>query len=97
MRVTGTPVVSYITRRKLEHALYAVSYTHLTPVISIKNPYAGRITAPAVGEIIRDDENAMGEVVIDGRLAGETVSYTHLDVYKRQRLWHRCAHSGCFP
>ena len=42
-----------------------------TPVISIKNPYAGRITAPAVGEIIRDDENAMGEVVIDGRLAGE--------------------------
>lgn len=38
-----------------------------TPVISIKNPYSGTITAPAVGEVIRDDENARGEVVINGR------------------------------
>ncbi len=35
-----------------------------TPVISIKNPYAGRITLPAVGEIIRDDPDAVGEVLV---------------------------------
>lgn len=33
-----------------------------TPVISIKNPYAGYITVPEVGEIIRDDENANGVI-----------------------------------
>ncbi len=33
-----------------------------TPVISIKNPYAGHITVPEVGEIIRDDENAKGVI-----------------------------------
>ncbi len=35
-----------------------------TPVVSIKNPYAGQIKVPAVGEIIRDDENAAGEIII---------------------------------
>lgn len=35
-----------------------------TPVISIKNPYAGRITLPAVGEIIRDDPEAVGAVLV---------------------------------
>ena len=35
-----------------------------TPVVSIKNPYAGYIKVPAVGEIIRDDENAAGEIII---------------------------------
>ena len=35
-----------------------------TPVISIKNPLSGCIEAPAVGEIIRDDENARAEVII---------------------------------
>lgn len=34
-----------------------------TPVVSIKNPLSGRICVPSVGEIIRDDENAKGEVV----------------------------------
>lgn len=33
-----------------------------TPVISIKNPYAGHIEVPEVGEIIRDDENAKGVI-----------------------------------
>ena len=33
-----------------------------TPVISIKNPYAGHITVLEVGEIIRDDENAKGVI-----------------------------------
>ena len=41
-----------------------VDATITTPVISIKNPLAGRIQAPAVGEIIRDDEHAKGEVLI---------------------------------
>ena len=34
-----------------------------TPVLSIKNPYAGRISVPEVGEIIMDDENAKGEII----------------------------------
>ena len=29
-----------------------------TPVLSIKNPYAGHISVPEAGEIIMDDENA---------------------------------------
>ncbi len=36
-----------------------------TSVISIKNPLSGRICAPEVGEIIMDDENAKGEVIIN--------------------------------
>ena len=35
-----------------------------TPVISIKNPKSGRITVPEVGEIIRDDPDSMGEIVV---------------------------------
>ncbi len=35
-----------------------------TPVMSIKNPAAGRIQVPAVGEIIRDDDNSHGEIVV---------------------------------
>ena len=35
-----------------------------TPVISIKNPLSGKIAVPEVGEVIMDDENAKGEVVI---------------------------------
>ena len=35
-----------------------------TPVLSIKNPYAGTISVPAVGEIIRDDPDAKGKIVI---------------------------------
>ena len=35
-----------------------------TPVVSIKNPLSGHIYVPAVGEIIRDIEEAKGEIVI---------------------------------
>ena len=35
-----------------------------TPVISIKNPYAGHIEVPEVGAVIRDDENAKGVIEI---------------------------------
>lgn len=36
----------------------------LTPVDSIKNPLAGHIYVPSVGEIIHDDEYSLGEIVI---------------------------------
>ena len=39
-----------------------VQATILTPVISIKNPYAGQILVPDVGEIIRDDARAKCEI-----------------------------------
>lgn len=35
-----------------------------THIESIKNPFSGRITAPSVSEIIMDDEDAKGEVII---------------------------------
>lgn len=35
-----------------------------THIESIKNPLSGKITAPSVGEIIMNDENAKGEVII---------------------------------
>ena len=35
-----------------------------TPVDSIKNPKSGHIYVPAVGEIIMDDDNAKGEILI---------------------------------
>lgn len=34
------------------------------PVLSIKNPCAGHIYVPSVGEIIRDDERAGGEIIL---------------------------------
>ncbi|MBD5130863.1 MAG: DUF3737 family protein [Ruminococcaceae bacterium] len=37
-----------------------------TPIVSVKNPLSGRICAPSVGEIIRDDENSRGEVIVCG-------------------------------
>lgn len=41
-----------------------VEATLTAPVLSIKNPASGHIYVPAVGEIIRDDENAHGEVIV---------------------------------
>ena len=38
-----------------------------TKVDSIKNPMSGRIEVPEVGELIMDDENAKGEVLICGK------------------------------
>lgn len=42
-----------------------VEATITTKVISIKNPASGRIRVPEVEEIIMDDENAHGEIVIN--------------------------------
>ena len=41
-----------------------VDATITTPVISIKNPLSGKITVPAVGEIIRDIPEAKGKIKI---------------------------------
>ena len=38
--------------------------TVTSPIDSVKNPKSGKITAPSVGEIIFDDPNAKGEVVV---------------------------------
>ena len=41
----------------------AVQATITTPVRSIKNPLSGRITVPAVGEIVRDIPESIGDIV----------------------------------
>lgn len=41
-----------------------VEATLTAPVISIKNPASGHIYVPAVTEVILDDENAHGEIII---------------------------------
>lgn len=46
-----------------------------SPVISIKNPRAGRIEAAAVGEIIRDDKDSRGEIIISGHQAEKFILY----------------------
>lgn len=45
-----------------------VQATVTTPVLSIKNPSAGCIMVAGVGEIIRDDQNAKGEILVNGQL-----------------------------
>ncbi len=37
-----------------------------TDVVSIKNLYGGKVTLPSVGEIIKDDSRAVGEIIITG-------------------------------
>lgn len=39
-----------------------VEATITTPIVSVKNPRSGTITAPAVGEVTRDDPEARGEI-----------------------------------
>ncbi len=41
-----------------------VDATVTTPVVSIKNPTSGRITVPAVAQLILTDENAKAEIVV---------------------------------
>ena len=41
-----------------------VTATLTTPVVSIKNPRSGSIRLPAVGELIMDDPDARGEVIL---------------------------------
>lgn len=41
-----------------------VEATLTAPIVSIKNPLSGSIRVPAVGEVIRDIDGALGEVII---------------------------------
>lgn len=54
-----------------------VEATVTTPVDSIKNPLSGQICVPEAGEIIMDDENARGEIIIAGSKCGEAVPECH--------------------
>lgn len=42
-----------------------VEATISTPVISIKNPLSGHIYVHSVGEIVRDDANSHGEIIVE--------------------------------
>ena len=74
--ISGTQPLCYCTNLKLINcrmhgADFAFERSHVqaeltTPLISVKNPYSGQITAPAIGEIIRDDEKAHGTVIVTG-------------------------------
>jgi hypothetical protein len=45
----------------------SVQATLTAPIDSIKNPLSGRITVPAVGEIIREDERYAAEIVVTSK------------------------------
>lgn len=40
-----------------------------TPVVSIKNVLSGTVTVPQVGEIICDDDNAQGKIIVGGSVS----------------------------
>ncbi len=73
--IIGTQPLCYCKGLKLIHCEMVdtdlaferseVQATITSPVVSIKNPMKGRITVPQVGEIIRDLEEAKGEVVVE--------------------------------
>lgn len=79
-KIIGTQPLCYCKNLKLVHCEMVdtdlafersqVEADITTPVLSIKNPAAGHIYAPAVGEFIRDDETAQGEVIL-GTPCGE--------------------------
>ena len=74
-QITGTQPLCYCKNLKLINCKMTdtdlaferseVEATIVTPVLSIKNPYAGHIMLPAVKEIIMDDKNAKGQIVIE--------------------------------
>lgn len=73
-RITGTQPLCYCRNLRLvdcemtdtdlcfERSHVEAALT--APVISIKNPLSGHIYVPAVGEVIRDIEEARGEIII---------------------------------
>lgn len=73
-RIIGTQPLCYckglrlinceMTDTDLSFEKSQVEATITTPVVSIKNPLSGRIYAPFVGDIIRDDEKSQGEVIV---------------------------------
>ena len=75
-RITGTQPLCYCRNLRLVNCeLHGadlafeksdVTAEITTPVISVKNPYSGTITAPAIGQIIRDDPAARAAITITG-------------------------------
>ena len=43
-----------------------VSATLVSPIVSIKNPLSGLIAVPEVGEVIRDDPESRGQIIVGG-------------------------------
>lgn len=83
-KITGTQPFCYCTGLKLVHCEMTgcdlaferseVEASITTPVCSIKNPAAGRIVVPEVGEIILDDERAKGEIIVQRPASGTTAT-----------------------
>lgn len=81
-KIIGTQPLCYCTNLKLidcemmdTNLAFEKSHveaTITTPVVSIKNPLSGTIYAPAVGEIVMDDENAKGKIVIQEQDSSKT-------------------------
>ena len=73
-RIIGTQPFCYCKALTLRHCQMEdadlcferseVEATITTPVVSIKNPLAGRIFVPAVGEVIRESDAFRGEVIV---------------------------------
>ena len=73
-KIIGTQPFCYCKNLKLIHCEMIdtdlcfeksdVEATVTTPVLSIKNPHTGHIYVPQVGEVIMDDSEAKGEVII---------------------------------
>ena len=76
-RISGTQPFCYCRNLKLINCELTdsdlcfekseVDATVTTPVISIKNPRAGVIRVPDVGEIIRNDPDARARIVLTGK------------------------------
>lgn len=73
-KITGTQPLCYCKNLKLIGCEMTdtdlcfeksdVEATVTTPVVSIKNPLSGKICVSSVGEIIRDDDKARGEIFV---------------------------------
>lgn len=74
-KITGTQPLCYCKNLKLVNCGMTdtdlsferseVEATLTTPVVSIKNPLSGYISVPEVGEVIRDIEEARGEILLN--------------------------------
>lgn len=73
-KITGTQPLCYCEKLKLINCEMEntdlsfeksdVTAEILTPIDSVKNPRSGRITAPEIGTVIRDDEESRCEIII---------------------------------
>lgn len=80
-RVIGTQPLCYCRNLKLVNCEMIdtdlcfeksdVEASITTPVISIKNPKSGTICVPSVGEVIREEENAKGKVMVCNKKSGK--------------------------